>query len=273
MCHRRAACAGLVLPGGHCSAAVDCGWESYTRLGHRVVAFSRPGYGRTAVGDLTAAQFVPAVEEVCAALGISTVAAVVGVSFGGLQALHVATSTSVSPARLVLHSAAPSTLRYPDSAAQRMLGPVVFSRRIQHGLWSAISRLVGTDAGLRVMATSLSRLPATDWWPTWGPRDRDRARTMFQTMSSGSGFALDLQQSGPDVDGARAALLDQVSCPTLVTGSRHDAGVDLAHAQDFADRITSARLVELDSPTHLFWIGPQATHAHEAVRDFMSDHS
>jgi len=33
-----------------------------------------------------------------------------------------------------------------------------------------------------------------------------------------------------------------------------------------------SRLVELDSPTHLFWIGPQATQAHQAVQDFMSEH-
>lgn len=263
----------LFFPGGHCSAVVDCGWESYTRLGYRVVAFSRPGYGRTAVGDLTAAQFVPAVEEVCARLGITTVAAVVGVSFGGLQALHVAASRSISPARLVLHSAAPSTLRYPDSAAQRVLGPVVFGRRIRRGLWSAVSRLVATDAGLRAMAKPLSRLPASAWWPTWGPQDRDRARSMFRTMDSGSGFVVDLRQSGPDADGARRALMQQVSCPTLITGSRHDGGVGFAHARDLADRISGARLVELDSPTHLFWIGPQATQAHQVVQDFMTDHS
>ena len=53
----------LFFPGGHCAATVDCGWESYTRLGFRVVAFSRPGYGRTRLGDLTAARFVPAVDE------------------------------------------------------------------------------------------------------------------------------------------------------------------------------------------------------------------
>ena len=38
-------------------------------LGYRVVAFSRPGYGRTSVAPLMAAEFVPAVAEVCDDLG------------------------------------------------------------------------------------------------------------------------------------------------------------------------------------------------------------
>lgn len=261
----------LFFPGGHCGATVDCGWESYTRLGYRVVAFSRPGYGRTRVGDLTAAQFVPAVEEVCAALGITTVAAVVGVSFGGLQALHVAASGSVRTERLVLHSAAPSTLRYPDSVGQRVLGPVVFGPRTQRGLWSAVSRSVATDAGLRMMAGSLSRLPASAWWPTWSSEDRGRARAAFQAMGSGSGFAADLRQGRPDDDGARHTLLRRVSCPTLVTGSRHDGAVSFAHALDLAEHIGDARLAELDSPTHLFWIGPHAAQVHRAVQSFLAE--
>ncbi|WP_285102554.1 alpha/beta hydrolase [Promicromonospora sp. MEB111] len=261
----------LFFPGGHCAATVDCGWESYTRLGYRVVAFSRPGYGRTRVGDLTAARFVPAVDEVCAELGISAVAAVVGVSFGGLQALHVAASGSVRPARLVLHSAAPSTLRYPDSAGRRALGPVLFGPRAERGLWSAVSRAVATDAGLRMAAGSLSRLPASAWWPTWSPEDRGRARAAFLAMGSGSGFAADLRQGRPDDDGARHTLLRRVSCPTLVTGSRHDGGVDFAHALDLAEHIDDARLAELDSPTHLFWVGPHAAQVHRAVQGFMSE--
>lgn len=97
----------LFFPGGHCPAYIDCGWELYTRLGHGVVSFSRPGYGRTQVGDLTAAQFVPAIEEVRSAVAPGGIAAVVGTSFGGMQAVHAAVSPHVSAPRLVLHSAAP----------------------------------------------------------------------------------------------------------------------------------------------------------------------
>ena len=51
----------LFFPGGHCRAATDCGRSLYAGLGHEVVSFSRPGYGGTRVGRLTAAEFTPLV--------------------------------------------------------------------------------------------------------------------------------------------------------------------------------------------------------------------
>ena len=58
----------LFFPGGHCSALTDCGWDLYAGLGYTIVSFSRPGYGRTRVGDLSAVEFMPAVEQMCGAL-------------------------------------------------------------------------------------------------------------------------------------------------------------------------------------------------------------
>jgi hypothetical protein len=34
----------LFFPGGHSSAASDCGWRLYEDSGHGLLAFSRPGY-------------------------------------------------------------------------------------------------------------------------------------------------------------------------------------------------------------------------------------
>jgi len=261
----------LFFPGGHCSAVIDCGWDLYSRLGYSIVSFSRPGYGRTRVGDLSAAEFVPAVEEACDALGLDEVTAVVGVSFGALQAVTAATSERIAARRLVLHSGAPSTLPYPNTRAERLAGPVVFGPRVQRGTWAAISRLAGTEAGLRYLCASLSTLPARRWWPSWSQEDREQARNMFRTMASGRGFANDLRQSSVDSTGYRRLLLQLVACPTLITASRHDRGVAFDHAQDFAASIPGARLVELDSPTHLFWIGPHADAARRTVQDFLTD--
>jgi pimeloyl-ACP methyl ester carboxylesterase len=261
----------LFFPGGHCSAISDCGWDLYAGLGHAIVSFSRPGYGHTRVGDLTAAEFVPAVEEVCATLGLLEIAAVVGVSFGALQAVPAAISRRIAARRLVLHSGAPSTLAYPDATAQRVAGPLVFGPRVQRATWTTISRVAGTEAGLRALCASLSTLPADRWWPNWNQEDREQARRMFQTMGSGRGFTNDLRQAGADTGRYRRWLLHQVTCPTLITGSRHDGGVAFAHAEDFAATIPGARLVELDSPTHLFWIGPHAETARQAVHTFLTD--
>jgi len=261
----------LFFPGGHCSAISDCGWELYTSLGHSIVSFSRPGYGRTRVGDLSGAEFVPAVEEVCDALGLDEITAVVGVSFGALQAVPTAMSERIAVRRLVLHSSAPSTLAYPDTMAQRLAAPVVFGPRVQRATWAAISGLVGTEAGLRTLCASLSTLPTGRWWPSWGQQDLEQARRMFRTMASGRGFANDLRQARADSGGYRRRLLQRVDCPTLITGSRHDGGVAFAHAEDFAAMIPGARLVELDSPTHLFWIGPQAAAVRRTVQTFLTD--
>ena len=65
----------LFFPGGHCSAVSDCGWSLYRDAGHALLAFSRPGYGRTAVGRLNAGEFVPALIDCCHLLGVRHTAA------------------------------------------------------------------------------------------------------------------------------------------------------------------------------------------------------
>lgn len=259
----------LFFPGGHCSAVCDCGWDLYTRLGYSIVSFSRPGYGGTRVGDLSATEFVPAVEEVCTALGVTEVAAVVGVSFGALQAVPVALSPKIVGRRLVLHSGAPSTLAYPDRWVERLAAPVAFGPRAQRGVWAAISRAVRTDAGLRAMCASLSTLPVEQWWSSWSAADRERARSLFQAMRSGRGFVNDVRQASAGSSRYRRWMLQQVACPTLITGSRYDGGVAYAHAEDFATWIPRAQLVELPSPTHLFWLGPEAKAAERVVQEFL----
>ena len=249
----------LFFPGGHCSAATDCGWSLYAGLGHEVVSFSRPGYGGTRVGRLSAAEFTPLVGEVCEQFGISTIAASVGVSFGGLQAVHVAAGQRPTAQRLILHSCAPSVLAYPDSRPEALLGPVLFSPLLQGLVWHAIRGVIRSDAGLRMMMSQLSNLPVSEWWGHMSLADKNEARGLFRSMRSDSGFVNDLRQGhARDADKRRAAM-SSVHCPTLVTASRHDGGVSFRHAEDFARAIPDARLVELSSPSHIFWIGPQKT--------------
>ncbi|WP_268236988.1 alpha/beta fold hydrolase [Agromyces bauzanensis] len=220
---------------------------------------SSPSRGRvtggTRVGPLGAAEFAPLVREVCEQLDITEIAAAVGVSFGGLQAVHVAEDREQGVPRLMLHSCAPSTLPYPDTRAEAIVGPVVFSPLLQGLVWRLVRRMVGSDAGLRRMMARLSRLPVDDWWGQLSAADRDEARALFQSMGSDSGFAIDLRQGRARDAAARRDALSKVPCPTLVTGSPHDRGVSYAHAEDLAAVIPDAVLVELDSASHLFWIG------------------
>lgn len=258
------------FPGGHCTARSDCGWDLYTTAGHGVIAFSRPGYGRTAVGDVTAAEFSDAVTACCRQLGVPELAAAVGVSFGGLQAIELAVRHPGLVPRLVLSSSAPSSLPYPDDRRTALTASLVFSPVTQGLTWSAVARLVSTDTGLRMMVSSLSTLPVDQWWALWSQEDRHRARELFTSMSSGRGFMLDMRQGRASRTGYRRQLLGRVPCPALVTGSRADGAVSLTHALDLAALIPGATLVELDSPSHLFWLGPGQERVRVAVASFLS---
>lgn len=92
-------------------------------------------------------------------------------------------------------------------------------------------------------------------------------------MRSGTGFVNDLQQARPDRASYRRLVQTRTTCPTLVTASRHDAGVAFAHAEDYAGTIPRATIVELAAPSHLFWLGPAHAEAQAAVSAFMESNS
>ncbi|MFL6151733.1 MAG: alpha/beta fold hydrolase [Ornithinibacter sp.] len=262
------AAAVLVFPGGHCSAATPVGSDLYTDLGYRVLSFSRPGYGRTDVGPLMAAEFVPAVAQVCDALGIGEAAATVGISFGGLQAAHVAVHLGRLAPRLVLHSCAPSTLPYPDSRLEAAAGPLGFAPTTSGLVWRGIRAMTSTDRGLRLMMSTLSTLPVGSWWPGWTPVDRASARATFAAMGSGSGFVTDLRQGASARSSHRHAVFSAVPCPTLVTASRHDGGVRFEHATDLVRSIPGALLFDTEAASHFYWLGPSRPSLSRAIHDF-----
>lgn len=262
----------LLFPGGHTSAATPTGEHLYTALGHGVLCFSRPGYGGTDVGPLTAAEFVALVVETCRRLGIERSAGAVGVSFGGLQAIHTAVLAPELAPKLTLHSCAPSVLPYPDTLMERAAARCVFGSVTQKMTWAAIRRLVASDFGLRTMMKSLTRLPDDEWWPQMSPTDRASARAMFNAMGSGYGFGNDIRQATRQLSDYRAHIHSLVTVPTLITASRSDGAVSFRHAQNFAATIRCATLYETTSPTHLHWIGPEHTGITAALADFLSVH-
>ena len=208
----------LFFPGGHTTAATPVGSDLYTSLGYRVLTFSRPGYGLTDVGDLAAAEFVPAIAQVCDEFGITEAAATVGLSFGGLQAVHVAVALRHLAPRLILHSCAPSSLPYPDTSLERLAAPIAFGRHAQRLTWRAVRVLTSSDKGLRAMMQTLSKLPVDEWWDSWTPSDRAAARSTFSQMDSGSGFVTDVHQASVAGSAYRESVLRSVPCPTLGHG-------------------------------------------------------
>jgi pimeloyl-ACP methyl ester carboxylesterase len=261
----------LCFPGGHATATTPLCADLYTELGYRPLTFSRPGYGLTDVGDLTAAEFVPVIAEVCERLALVGVAAAVGVSFGGLQAAHVAAALPELAPRLILHSCAPSSLPYPDAPIERLGAPVAFNPRVQRLTWRAVRTMTSSDVGLRVMMASLSRLPVAEWWDGWTAGERAAARTTFAKLDSGRGFVTDLRQASAARSAYRASVLRSVSCATLVTASHHDGGVAFAHAEDFMRTIADVRLVDTGAVSHFFWLGAARQIVADAIRNFMAE--
>jgi pimeloyl-ACP methyl ester carboxylesterase len=265
----------LYFHGGHESAITAPASDLYVELGYIVVAVSRPGYGETDVGPLQPSAFAPLVDEVRAVLGVDLFTAVIGTSFGGCQAIEYAGRHPARTKALILHSAAPSTLPYPDSAAERLLGPVMFHPLIERHTWRVIDLLLrrAPGVGLRLMMASLSTEPVSTWLPQLDEADHQAMRDVFDCMRSGHGFVTDLAYAGTDHRQTRRSAQQRVACPALITASRHDRGVAWAHAEDFAATIPLARLEELPAPSHLFWIGPPRAHVLSIIRDFLATFS
>ena len=262
----------LYFHGGHESATVIPAAAPYMELGCCVVSMSRPGYGSTEVGHLSPAGFGPLVDQVRDQLGREQFVAVVGTSFGGQQAVEYAVRFPDRVRGRVLHSAAPSTRPYPDSAVQRLGAPIVFHPRVERLTWRAISKLLRTapELGLRAMMASLSTRPVSSWLPDLDPIERQEMRETFTMMRSGSGFVTDLSNAGPGGARTRRRAQQQVTCPTLVTASRADGGVAWHHAEDFRATIAGARLVEIPAPSHLYWIGPAKAQLSATVAAFLA---
>ena len=148
---------------------------------------------------------------------------------------------------------------------------MLFSRPLQGLVWRAVRGVIRSDSGLRMMMSQLSTLPASEWWGQMTAAEKNEARGLFRSMRSDSGFVNDLRQGHTrDADVRRKAMVS-VDCPTLVTASRHDGGVSFAHAEDFARVIPGADLVELTSPSHLFWIGPERAQLALILDSFIGD--
>ena len=155
--------------------------------------------------------------------------------------------------------------------AEAILGPVMFSPLLQGFAWRLLRRMVRSDSGLRTMMARLSKLPVEDWWEQLSAADRNEARMLFQCMRSDSGFVNDLRQWQARWAAARREALSNIKCPTLVTSSPHDRGVSFAHGKDFANNIPDANLVELDSPSHMFWMGPGRARLVSIVGSFIDE--
>ncbi len=259
---RRGDAVVVVFHGGHVRAGLALGEDVFATAGCTLLAPSRPGYGRTPLSTgRTVTRYTDVIRALCADVGITRIAAVVGVSGGGPTAATMAARHPDLVERLILISAV-SWLPYPDRWT-RLGAHLGFATGTEAVTWAGIHTLarIAPDACLRLMMNSLSTRPVTEVVAALRPEDRDLLLALFTQMRSGRGFLNDLRPT-PDV----TAHIDQ---PTLVIATRTDGGVPYAHAQSLASTIRNAELVESHADTHFVWLGPDWPAISERIRRFL----
>ncbi|WP_198543622.1 alpha/beta fold hydrolase [Pseudofrankia sp. BMG5.36] len=240
---RRGEAVVMVFHGGHVRAGLALGEDVFAAADCTLLVPSRPGYGRTPLTtDSSVEGHTDVVRALCADLGITRVAAVVGISGGGPTAATMAARHADLVERLILVSAV-GWLPYPDRWT--LLGAhAVFAAGTEAVTWAAIHTLArrAPDICLRLMMRSLSTRPVGEVMAALRAEDRDLLLALFAQMRSGRGFLNHLRPT-PDVTA-------QINQPTLVIATRTDGGVPFTHAQSLASTIRNAQLVE--SRTHPF---------------------
>jgi pimeloyl-ACP methyl ester carboxylesterase len=244
----------LMMHGGHMRASLPLGEEVFADAGYTVLAPSRPGYGHTPVTTGTSPEgFAGVIAELCARLGIGSVAAVVGQSAGGLSAVTMAARCPALVEQLILQSAV-GPLPWPDRRT-RLGGRIVFSQRTERLTWALMHALVrrAPAAGMRLLLRDLTVQPVGPTLAAMSEPHRASATALFKRMRSGSGFSADLRNF-TDTAAYRQTAAD-VSQDALVIASPNDAAVPFTHAQALADTLPNARLIVSRAPTHFMWFG------------------
>jgi pimeloyl-ACP methyl ester carboxylesterase len=250
----------VVFHGGHMHAGIAIGEDVFADAGHSVLVPSRPGYGRTPL--TTVGAFVEDVAQLCAHLGITEVAAVVGISAGGPTAMAMAARHPGLVRRVILESAV-GPLPWPDPRT-RIAAGVVFRPGVERLTWRGVGALVRSapDAGLRMLLRDLSTLPARQVVGALSGADRRELVAMFSHMRSGQGFRNDLAVLRDD--------LADVTQPAVVIASRHDGSVPFAHAEALVATIAGSVLIESAADSHLVWLGPDWPAIGDRIRRFVA---
>jgi pimeloyl-ACP methyl ester carboxylesterase len=206
--------------------------------------------------------FADATRVLCGHLGISKVAAVVGISGRGPTAVTMAARHPDLVARLVLQSAV-GWLAWPDRRT-RLAAHAMFAATTERATWAAVHTLMrlAPDAGLRMLLSDLSTLPVRDVMAVLNTEDRARLIALFSHRRSGFGFLNDLRRT-PDVTA-------DVGQPTVVIATRKDGSVPFTHAQSLTTAIRRAELIESQADSHFIWLGSDWPAIAGKIRTFLN---
>jgi pimeloyl-ACP methyl ester carboxylesterase len=173
-------------------------------------------------------------------------AVVVGISIGARTALTLAAFFPELVPRVILMC--PTSFRlWPDRRGRR-IAYAVFPPGIERATWDTLHWLLRKDPE-KYLPRVVQHLTTLDGETAVRRLGLDTAKiTEFLLhCQSGRGFLVDLR---PATD-----TTDRVTQPTLVLATRNDGAVSFDHADYLAATVRQARLVEVDTPIHLPWLG------------------
>lgn len=250
----------VILHGGHMSARCTLGEATFLELGRSVLLVSRPGYGRT---DLSAGpsvpEFIPRLARLITDLGLRPRVAV-GISLGARSAMTLAALYPDLVQRVIL--LCPVSFRPWPPPQTRRIARLVFNAGTERLTWGIVHQMLRRDPNrnLPKLVKDLSLLPGPDAVQRLGS-DREAMVEFLLTCRSSRGFLNDLR-SPTDVTA-------DVRQPALVVASRYDRSVAAEHPRHLVATLPQARLVEVETPTHILWLGQGAEQTRAAIRDFL----
>jgi pimeloyl-ACP methyl ester carboxylesterase len=116
------------------------------------------------------------------------------------------------------------------------------------------------DKHLPGIVANLTTLDGLEAVRRLGP-DAGKMTEFLLTCQSSRGFLVDLCTP--------TDVTDDVGQPTLILATRNDGAVSFDHAEHLAATMRHATLVEVDTPTHLLWLGDGSDHTAAAIHSFM----
>lgn len=258
---RRGRATVLILHGGHMSARCRFGEETFFEADFSVLITSRPGYGRTAVGaGPSAPEFAVRLAGLCRLLGLTDLT-VVGISLGARLAMTLAAFYPELVQRVILMC--PTSFRPWPDARDRWLAYAAFAPGVQRVTWGAVHHLLRTapQQHLPGILGNLTTLDGDVAVRRLGV-DVGKITEFLLCCRSGRGFLIDLR--------AATDVSSDVGQPTLILATRNDGAVSFDHAGYLAVTLSDATLVEVDTPTHLLWLGDGSDRTAAAITSFIT---
>ena len=257
---RRGDTTALILHGGHMSVQCRFGEETFLKAGYSVLATSRPGYGRTAVSaGPSAPEFAIRLAGLCRLLDLSSIT-VVGISLGARSAMTLAAFYPELVQRVILMCPT-SFCPWPDPRGRR-LAYAAFAPGVQCATWGTLHYLLRKDPE-RYLAGILENLTTLDGEVAVRRLGADirKVTEFLLCCRSGRGFMIDLR--------APTDVSSDVAQPTLILATRNDGAVSFDHAEYLAATLHDSTLVEVDTPTHLLWLGDGSDHTATVIQSFI----